>query len=213
MPLRCRHSIGSPIPDEFYQEQMSIKNDQQNETPVTVEFVSKISPTVNKTSETEELECNELEISSCLDIQKENPTESINVKSNQSLIINKANDDIFALGDDEVLRFFEAERNINFITEATGQSLSEEQPSDQLLREFLSSVSGNNCQETNRSVICQRDSIRFWDVIFRHQTFDLAEENMSVYFAGEPGPDAGGPMREFLTLRMKKNASNSRYVF
>ena len=102
---------------------------------------------------------------------------------------NKANYDIFAFGDDEVLHFFEAERSINFSTEATGQSLSEEKPSDQLLREFLSSVSGNNCQKTNRkdkSVICQRDSIRFCDVIF-HQIFDLAEENISVYFAGEPG--------------------------
>ena len=206
IPLRYRHSIGSPIPDEFYQEQMSVKNDQQNEAPVTVEFVSKISPTINKTSETEELECNELDISSCLDIQKENPTEIINVKSSQSSIINKVNDDIADFGDDEVLRFFEAESNINFSTEASGQSLSEEQPSDQLLREFLSSVSGNNCQETNRkdkSVICQRDSVRFWDVIFR-QTFDLAEENISVYFAGEPGADAGGPMRKFLTLCMKK---------
>ena len=137
MPLRYRHSIGSPIPDEFYQEQMSIKNDQQNKTPVTVELVSKISPTVRKTSETVELECNELDISSCLDIQKKNATERINVKSNQSSIINKANDDIFAFGDDEVLRFFEADRNINFSTEATGQSLSEGQPLDQLLRELL----------------------------------------------------------------------------
>ena len=203
MPLRYRHSVGSLIQDEFYQDQMSIKNDHQNETPMTVKFASKISLTVNKTSKTEEPECNELDINSCLDLQKENPTESINVKSS---IINKANDDIFAFGDGEVLRFFEAERSINFSAEATGQSLPEEQPSDQLLRGFLSSVSGNNCQKTDRedkSVICQRDSIRFWDVIFR-QTFDLAEENISVYFAGEPGADAGGPMREFLTLCMKK---------
>ena len=154
MPLRYRHSIGSPI---------SIKDDHQNETPMTVEFLSKISPAVNKTNETEKLEYNELEMTSSLDLQKENPTESINVKSNQSSIINKANGNISAFGDDEVLRFFEAERS-NFSTEATGQSLSEEQPSDQHFREFLSSVSGNNCQETNRedkSVISQRDSIRF----------------------------------------------------
>ena len=51
--------------------------------------------------------------------------------------------------------------------------------------------------------ICQRDSIRFLDAIFR-QIFDLAEENISVYFAGEPGADAGGPMRKFLTLWIKK---------
>ena len=141
MPLRYRHSISSPI---------SIKDDHQNQTPMTVEFLSKITPAVNKTNETEKLEYNELEITSCLDLQKENPTESINVKSNQSSIINKANDDISPFRDDEVLRFFEAEHSINFSTEATGQSLSEEQLSDQHFRQFLSSVSGNSCQETNR---------------------------------------------------------------
>ena len=121
---------------------------------MTVEFVSKISPAVNKTNETGELECNELDITCCLNLQKENPTESINGKSNQSSIVNIANDDIFAFGDDEVLHFFKAEHSINFSIEATGQSLSEEQPSDQLLREFLSSVRGNNCQETNRRQKC-----------------------------------------------------------
>ena len=206
MPLRYRDSIGSPIQDEFYQEQISIKNDHQNETTMTVQFVCKISTAVNKTNEAEELECNELYITTYLDLQKENPTKSINVKSNQSSIINRANDDISAFGDDEIPRFFEAECSINCSTEATGQFLSEEQPSHQLLRGFLSSVSCNNCQQTNRedkSVISQRDSVRFWDVIFR-QTFDLAEENISVYFAGETGADASGPMREFLTSYMKK---------
>ena len=76
------------------------------------------------------LESNELDITSCLDLQKENPTEGINAKSNQSSIIKKGNDKIFAFGDDEVLRFFGDEHSINFSTEATGQSLSEEQPSD-----------------------------------------------------------------------------------
>ena len=68
------------------------------------------------------------------------------------------------------------------------------------MREFLSSISGDNFQETNRddkSVICQRDSIRFWNVI----TFDLAEENVSVYFAGA---DAGGSIKKILTLCIKK---------
>ena len=114
-----------------------------------------------------------------------------------------------------MLRFFDAEHSINFSPEATGQSLSEEQPSNQRFSEFLWSVSGNNFQETKRedkNVICQPDSIRFLEVIFR-QNFDLAEENISIYFAGEPVADAVGSMREFLTLCMKKNASNSRYVF
>ena len=102
MPLRYRDSIGSPIQDEFYQEQISIKNDHQNETTMTVQFVCKISTAVNKTNEAEELECNELYITTYLDLQKENPAKSINVKSNQSSIINRANDDISAFGDDEV---------------------------------------------------------------------------------------------------------------
>ena len=142
-----------------------------------------------------------MDINNCLDLQKENPTEHINVKSTQFPTINKANEDIFPFGDDEVLHFHEAE--INFGTEATGHSFLEEQPSDQDLREFLSSISGDNFQETNRddkSVICQRDSIRFWNVI----TFDLAEENVSVYFAGEPGADAGGSIKRILTLCIKK---------
>ena len=104
---------------------------------MTVEFVCKISPKVNKTNETEKLDCNELDISSCIDLQKENPTKSINVKSNQYSIIDKGNDDIPAFADDEVLRFFDAEHSINFSPEATGQSLSEEQPSNQRFSEFL----------------------------------------------------------------------------
>ena len=52
------------------------------------------------------------------------------MESNQYSTINKANEDIFAFGDDEVLRFFEAEHNINFTTKATVPSFLEEQPSD-----------------------------------------------------------------------------------
>ena len=206
MPLRYRHPMGLPIHDDFYQQQISIKNDHQNENSVTVEFVSTISSAVKKTSETEKLDCNELDITSCKDLQKENPTESINVNSNQSPMINKVNDDISAFGDDAVQRIFEAEHRINFSSEATRQSLSEEQPSDQLFREFLSSVSDNNFQEIKRedkSAICKkRDSIRFFYPIFP-QTFDLPEENISVYFAGKSGADAVGPMKGFLDLCMK----------
>lgn len=52
-------------------------------------------------------------------------------------------------------------------------------------------------------MICQRYSIKFWDFIFR-QTFGIAEEIFSVYFAREPGADVGGPVRELLTMCMKK---------
>ena len=71
----------------------------------------------------------------------------------------------------------------------------------------MSSVSGNNFPEIKRedkSAICKkRDSLRFCDPIFL-QTFDLPEENISVYFAGKSGADAVGPMKEFLDLRIKK---------
>ena len=70
----------------------------------------------------------------------------------------------------------------------------------------MSSVSDNNFQEIKRedkSAICKkRDSIRFCYRIFP-QTFDLPEENISVYFAGKSGADAVGPMKGFLDLCMK----------
>ena len=42
--------MGLPIQDEFYQEQISIKNDHQNENLVTVEFVSTILSAVKRNS-------------------------------------------------------------------------------------------------------------------------------------------------------------------
>lgn len=125
-------------------------------------------PTQTKKSrlaESEELECNESDIGSCLDLQRENPTENIYVESSQHSTINKANEDIFECEDDKTLCFFEAKRYINFRTKATSHSLLEEQPSSEILRELLLSVSRNNYQEANRedkSVISQRGSIRFF---------------------------------------------------
>ena len=51
-----------------------------------------------------------------------NLTENINVKSNQSLTINKTIKDILDFGSDEVMSFFEAESSINFSIEATHHS-------------------------------------------------------------------------------------------
>lgn len=125
-------------------------------------------PTQTKKSrlaESEELECNESDIGSCLDLQRENPTENIYVESSQHSTINKANEDIFECEDDKTLCFFEAKRYINFRTKATSHSLLEEQTSREILRELLLSVSRNNYQEANRedkSVISQRGSTRFF---------------------------------------------------
>ena len=49
----------------------------------------------------------------------------------------------------------------------------------------------------------QRDEDRFWNVLMR-QKFDLVDNDISVMFAGEAGADMGGPLREFLTLTMKR---------
>ena len=57
-------------------------------------------------------------------------------------MINKVNDDIFAFGDDMVLRIFEVEHRINFSSEATRQSLLQEQPFYQRIN-FL----GNSCNQ------------------------------------------------------------------
>lgn len=51
-----------------------------------------------------------------------NLTESIDIKSNESLAINKTIKDILDFGSDEVMSFFEAESSINFSIEATHHS-------------------------------------------------------------------------------------------
>jgi len=45
----------------------------------------------------------------------------------------------------------------------------------------------------------QRSPERFWQVLLK-QTFDVVQHNLVVRFAGEAGADAGGLLREFLTL-------------
>ena len=48
MPLRCRHSIGSPMQNDLNQEQISSKTDYQNETPMTVNSHLRLLPQSTK---------------------------------------------------------------------------------------------------------------------------------------------------------------------
>eukprot|EP00794_Sanderia_malayensis_P001315 gene1315-1461_t len=53
-----------------------------------------------------------------------------------------------------------------------------------------------------KHVIVQRDENGFWSILFK-QKFDFRNEDIIIRFAGESGADAGGLLREFLTLAMR----------
>jgi len=55
--------------------------------------------------------------------------------------------------------------------------------------------------DEKKHIIVQRSPERFWQVLLK-QTFDVVQHNLVVRFAGEAGADAGGLLREFLTLAM-----------
>ena len=63
-----------------------------------------------------------------------------------------------------------------------------------------------------KHIIIQRDPSRFWNVLWR-QKFDLSKETIMIRFAGEAGADAGGPLREFLTLAMQRFSKISGLLF
>ena len=50
-----------------------------------------------------------------------------------------------------------------------------------------------------KHVIVQRAENRFWSILF-WQRFDFRNQDILICFAGESGADAGGLLREFLTL-------------
>lgn len=52
-------------------------------------------------------------------------------------------------------------------------------------------------------IIIQRSPERFWRVLLK-QNFDVVKADLSIRFAGEAGADAGGLLREFLTLSMSR---------
>jgi len=60
-----------------------------------------------------------------------------------------------------------------------------------------------NRDKTRKTLLVQRDDRYFWNLIFK-QNFDLAWDEIKVRFAGEAATDDGGPLKEFLTLSMKR---------
>ena len=104
-----------------------------------------------------------------------------------------------AFGDIEVESFVE-----NFNVAPADVIVYEDAVDDYNEGDFLQELHGefNRVNRIDRHVIIQRDLSRFWEVIFK-QSFDLSKQKIKIRFAGEPGADAGGPYREFLTLCMK----------
>ncbi|XP_057306870.1 uncharacterized protein LOC130645038 isoform X4 [Hydractinia symbiolongicarpus] len=112
-------------------------------------------------------------------------------------------------GNDEVERFFERsggdidepEVDINYIP-ATSHS--------EFMENALSKFTA--IDKKKKIIIIQRDKSKFWSVLFR-QKLNLTTHAPCVRFAGEAGADAGGPLREFLTLSMKNIPLLSTMVF
>lgn len=114
-------------------------------------------------------------------------------------------------GDDEVERFFDG--NISENNEVDGvpaivddNSISEKE----LLRKAFDEYTLSD--RARKTVIVQREQSKFWAVLFR-QSLNLQVHAPNIRFAGEAGADAGGPLREFLTLVMKRIPSIPSMVF
>ena len=70
----------------------------------------------------------------------------------------------------------------------------------------------NATPKPEKTVIVQRDNRRFWSILFR-QKFNLTRDTIVIRFAGEAAADVGGPMREFLTLAMKRFPELGSMIF
>ncbi|XP_057300474.1 uncharacterized protein LOC130632632 [Hydractinia symbiolongicarpus] len=113
----------------------------------------------------------------------------------------ESTEDSSAFGDDEVNRFMENYETDNF-DNATPQF--EETETDSIaFMQNCESYFTNSPKVNTKHIIIQRDSQRFWPVLLR-QNFDLSSEKIAIRFAGEPGADAGGPLREFYSLSMRR---------
>ena len=53
-----------------------------------------------------------------------------------------------------------------------------------------------------KSMLCHRNTSKFWELVFR-QKIDFSTCDVSVIWAGEPGADGGGLLREFLLFAME----------
>eukprot|EP00112_Aurelia_sp_Birch-Aquarium-sp1_P012318 Seg2590.4 transcript_id=Seg2590.4/GoldUCD/mRNA.D3Y31 product="hypothetical protein" protein_id=Seg2590.4/GoldUCD/D3Y31 len=105
-------------------------------------------------------------------------------------------------GDDEVDRFFE----VNDVDLSQKPVAVPKHVANEDVISFLQDVTFRfqMARQTDdlKHVIVQRDENRFWGILFR-QKFDFRNQDILIRFAGESGADAGGLLREFLTLAMR----------
>ena len=124
---------------------------------------------------------------------------SLSFTTNNNEVSSTPDMDVNYLGDDEVDNFLESMEDNNVDDQVNFDSHDylnvENFLTDLKERYELRSKKENN-------VIIQRDLDRFWPVVLK-QTFDLSQQNLKIRFAGEVGADAGGLLREFLTLAMR----------
>ena len=114
------------------------------------------------------------------------------------------NDASFYFGEDEVVRFLDKKNDC----QSDDEICSPVKP-EKSLQEFFSDIKERyEKSEDRRSLkhlIVERDIERFWTVFFE-QSINFAKHNVRIRFACESGADAGGLIREFLTLTMRNFA-------
>lgn len=118
-------------------------------------------------------------------------------------------EDCEAFGTDEVMRFFDLAEDEPVVVPEQIQDEDVQTTTDESvdLREVLA-IYRSRLQGSEKTLIVQRDNHRFWPILFR-QKFDLSNALLNGRFAGEAAADAGGPLREFLTLAMKRIPESS----
>ena len=187
-PVRFRHSIGSP---SLLQSTRFPECETLNESRQTcdLEALDQSSPSKCDSA----LLCGRVE---------SNTTVQAQVDSSSS-----KNTTLSAFGEDEVTRFFEDRKNSDEGSEANHDldnnaiiEIQDEQNKLDLATAILLYRSG---LKREKVVIMQRDQGQLWQILFP-QKFDLSKVSLIVHFAGEAADDLGGPIREFLTLCMRR---------
>ena len=204
-PVHFRHSIGSP---SLLQSTRFPECETLNESRQTYDLEALDQSSPRKCDSA--LLCGSVE---------SNTTVQAQVDSSSS-----KNTTLSAFGEDEVTRFFEDRKNSDEGSEANHDldnnaiiEIQDEQNKLDLATAILLYRSG---LKREKVVIMQRDQGQLWQILFP-QKFDLSKVSLIVHFAGEAADDLGGPIREFLTLCMRRfpdlgfmvSGSNKRLYF
>ena len=59
-------------------------------------------------------------------------------------------------------------------------------------------------------MLCHRNTSKLWELVFR-QKIDFCTCDVSIIWAGEPGADGGGLLREFLLFAMENFPINTPF--